>query len=237
MRSILIILALILGIVFYRYGRSIYMPLVNTLKSKETTESIYHKIEHGVQKRLQADLSAAGWSAYPEKISILAFKEERELHIYGHDEQGTRHIKTYPFTGYSGTLGPKLTEGDKQIPEGIYKVEYLNPNSAFYLSIKVDYPNAYDKSKSKHPQVKHMGGDIFIHGKSATIGCIPVGDEAIEELFLLTYLAKNQEVKIVISPRDFRKNPDYPVLDGIDWEEELYSRIHKELMLFPISSS
>jgi len=58
-------------------------------------------------------------------------------------------IKSYPFTGFSGGLGPKLREGDGQIPEGVYAIEYLNPNSQFHLSVKLDYPNVFDKAKGR----------------------------------------------------------------------------------------
>ena len=81
-----------------------------------------------------------------------------------------------------------------------------------------------------------MGGDIFIHGKSATIGCIPIGDEAIEEVFVLAQKAINKKVKVVISPRDFRTNPEYPNIAGIEWENELYELIEKEIKTLPDNS-
>jgi murein L,D-transpeptidase YafK len=170
---------------------------------------------------------------YPKEIILAAFKEERILQAYCKDYNGIKLIKEYPFTAFSGELGPKLKEGDKQIPEGIYEVEYLNPNSSYYLSIKVSYPNEFDKSKTELTNISDMGGDIFIHGKSATIGCIPIGDEAIEEVFLLTQKAINNKVKVIISPRDFRMNPEYPQIEGIDWENELYEKIYNEIKTLP----
>ena len=116
---------------------------------------------------------------------------------------------------------------------GIYEVEYLNPNSSFYLSIKVNYPNEFDKSKTKLSNISDMGGDIFIQGKSVTIGCIPIGDDAIEEVFLLTHKAINNGVKVIISPRDFRVNPEYPKIASIDWENELYDKIKNEIRVLP----
>lgn len=140
-------------------------------------------------------------------------------------------LKSYPFTAFSGRLGPKLKEGDRQIPEGIYKIEYLNPNSAYYLSMKVSYPNAFDLQKSRFTDPKELGGDIFIHGKAVTIGCIPVGDPAIEELFLLVGKAMEREVKVIVSPRYFRVNAEFPEIEGIDWEQELYENVRRELAL------
>ena len=78
-----------------------------------------------------------------------------------------------------------------------------------------------------------MGGDIFIHGKSVTIGCIPIGDEAIEEVFVLTQKAINNKVKVIISPKDFRNNKEYPQINSIDWEKELYDKIKNELNILP----
>jgi len=206
------------------------MPVVNKVKGKETVESVVKRIQSEVWDRLEYDLGIAGYKMdYPNEIIIVAFKEEEKLQVYSKDYTGIKLIKEYPFTANSGQLGPKLKEGDKQIPEGIYEVEYLNPNSSYYLSIKVNYPNDYDKSKTTFENIAEMGGDIFIHGKSATIGCIPIGDKAIEEVFLLTRKAMNNKVKIIISPRDFRVNTEYPVIDGIDWENELYEIISEEL--------
>lgn len=85
-------------------------------------------------------------------------------------------------TGTSGTLGPKREEGDGQIPEGVYGVEDLNPNSLFHLSLKVSYPNAFDREMAKREGCGNLGGDIMVHGGSATVGCIPIGDDAIEEV-------------------------------------------------------
>ncbi|MCD2259985.1 L,D-transpeptidase family protein [Psychroserpens luteolus] len=233
-KLILIVGLIIIVIVFLNYGRSMYMPLVNKLKGKQTVESRIDSIEESVWHRLEKNLGLAGYKMdFPKEIIIAAFKEERILQVYAKDYNGIKLIKEYTFTAYSGQLGPKLKEGDKQIPEGVYNVEYLNPNSSYYLSIKVSYPNAFDKSKTELATISDMGGDIFIHGKSVTIGCIPIGDEAIEEVFLLTQKAMHNTVKVIISPRDFRVNSNYPEITRIDWENELYDIINNELETLP----
>lgn len=212
------------------------MPVINNIKGNQTVESRIDDIQIEVWNRLENNLNLAGYKMdYPKEITLVAFKEERILQVYSKDYNGIKLIKEYPFTAYSGELGPKLKEGDKQIPEGIYEVEYLNPNSSFYLSIKVSYPNEFDKSKTELSNFADMGGDIFIHGKSATIGCIPIGDEAIEEVFLLTQKAINNNIKVIISPRDFRTNPEYPSITSIEWENELYKQIEKEIKTLPIN--
>lgn len=222
----------VMFVAFYNLGRSIYMPVAHKIKGKETVQSIVSKLESDVHARLKARFESAGYdSEYPRTIVMAAFKEEQTLQVYAVDEARTVLLKEYPFTASSGKLGPKLTEGDKQIPEGVYHVEYLNPNSSYYLSIKVDYPNDFDLSKTMHADKTKMGGDIFIHGKAATIGCIPIGDKAIEEVFLITQKAMQNGVKVIISPWDFRKKPKLPQIEGVDWEEELYSKIKQELSM------
>ncbi|MFN8339041.1 MAG: L,D-transpeptidase family protein [Saprospiraceae bacterium] len=231
MKKILIIAIItLLGVLFIRFGRTIYMPIIIKLRGKESIESRVAKIQNKVWERIEYDLGIAGYKMdFPKKIILVAFKEERILQVYSNDFYGIKLLKTYPFTAYSGKLGPKLEDGDKQIPEGIYKVQYLNPNSSYYLSIKINYPNEFDKSKSKLSNIADMGKDIFIHGKSATIGCIPIGDEAIEEVFVLTQKAINYKVDVIISPRDFRTNPNFPNIENIEWENELYALISEKL--------
>ena len=148
------IVALLSGVflltAFLLFGRAYYMPLFNQIKGKETIESRIAKLEKKVLSRLENELKSAGYyNDFPNNILLVALKESRVLQVYIKDENGINLLKEYPFTGYSGKLGPKLKEGDRQIPEGVYNVEYLNPNSSFYLSIKIDYPNELDK-KSQH---------------------------------------------------------------------------------------
>ena len=170
-------------------------------------------------------------------ITILAFKEERILEVWKKNESGWRAVCSYPFTGFSGELGPKLIEGDGQIPEGVYEVEYLNPNSSFHLSIKIDYPNGFDRKMAARDGRKQLGDDIFIHGSTVTIGCIPIGDDKMEELFYL--IAKNgyQNTKVIIAPCDFRRGKSHPVIDAVDWESNLYQLIEESLQKYPISQS
>ena len=139
------------------------------------------------------------------KLCILAFKYERLVEFTA---PGWSKPRIYPKTANSGTLGPKLREGDRQIPEGIYGIEYLNPNSSFYLSLKVSYPNASDKKRAKADGRTNLGGDIMIHGKAATIGCIPIGDDAIEDVFYLANAVGIRNITVVIAPYDMRKGRD-----------------------------
>ena len=136
------------------------------------------------------------------KLRILVFKNERSLEVHA---PGWKAPRIYPITAFSGTLGPKLREGDGQIPEGIYGIGYLNPNSSYYLSLKVTYPNASDRARAKADGRTKLGGDIMIHGKAVTIGCVPVGDDAIEDIFYLASAVGIKNVSVIIAPYDMRK--------------------------------
>lgn len=123
------------------------------------------------------------------QLYIRAFKKEKLVEIWGKDKQKTKYIllKTYAFCKSSGTLGPKRKEGDKQIPEGFYHISVFNPRSKFYLSLGLNYPNRSDRILG---DTTALGSDIFIHGGCATVGCIPITDENIKELYALTVDAK-----------------------------------------------
>jgi murein L,D-transpeptidase YafK len=130
-------------------------------------------------------------------IFIRAFKKEKQLEIWVKKKSDTtyQYFKTYNFCSLSGTVGPKRKQGDGQTPEGIYHIDRFNPQSNFYLSLGINYPNASDKILvSSNP-----GGDIFIHGSCVTIGCIPITDEYIKELYLLCVEARNNgQLKIPV---------------------------------------
>ena len=88
----------------------------------------------------------------------------------------------------AGTLGPKRIAGDYQVPEGFYYINEFNPHSNYHLSLGINYPNISDKILSDSLQ---PGGDIYIHGSCVTVGCIPMTDDQIEEIYLMAALAKD----------------------------------------------
>ena len=160
-------------------------------------------------------------------LSILVFKKERRVELWA---KGLDTPHVYPMTGFSGELGPKLKEGDGQIPEGVYGIEYLNPNSLFHLSLKISYPNDFDLEMAKKDGRTELGGDIMIHGGTATVGCMPVGDENIEEIFYLVAKAGLRNVKVVIAPYDMRKGRDRKLEKiGLPWYSRLCDAVEKEL--------
>ena len=126
----------------------------------------------------------------PEKIFIRVFKQEKilELWAFSGAENIFKLVKTYAVCNTSGNLGPKRREGDLQIPEGFYFIDRFNPKSNFYLSLGINYPNRSDRILGRKDE---PGSDIFIHGGCATVGCIPITDESIKEVYWVAVQAKS----------------------------------------------
>jgi hypothetical protein len=198
-----------------------------------SVEDVLSTIGPRAEQRLRARFAKAGVAYPPRRVHLLAFKQERKLELWASGRGGRRHVATYRLTAESGELGPKLREGDYQIPEGIYRVAWLNPNSAYHLSLKLDYPNDFDRARAREDGRTRLGGDIFIHGGDASIGCLAVGDPAVEELFVLAARVGAERVTTVIAPWDLRRRQP-PAADraGIPWLPELYSRLSDVLASF-----
>ncbi len=122
-------------------------------------------------------------------LYIRGFKWEQEMECWLRNRSGEWVLfHTYDFCQLSGVLGPKVRQGDGQVPEGFYHIDRFNPASNFHLSMGINYPNQVDRKRAG----SHLpGGDIFIHGACVTIGCIPITDEGIQELYWLAVLAKS----------------------------------------------
>lgn len=120
----------------------------------------------------------------PREIFLRAFKREAILEVWARDGASDPFVllADYPVCQKSGELGPKRREGDRQVPEGFYHINDYNPVSDYHLSLGINYPNASDKILSD-PQ--KPGGDIYIHGDCVTIGCIPIQDDPIREVYWL----------------------------------------------------
>lgn len=122
-------------------------------------------------------------------LFIRAFKSENILQVFTKGKQETKYklLTEYKFCTLSGELGPKRKQGDMQVPEGFYHIDRFNPLSNFYLSLGINYPNSSDKILGNKV---NPGGDIFIHGNCVSIGCIPITDEKIMELYILCVEAR-----------------------------------------------
>ena len=115
-------------------------------------------------------------------ILVRLFKEEAELEIWKQDDSGRLALlATYPICRWSGELGPKVKQGDRQAPEGFYTITpaQLNPNSHYYLSVDIGYPNAFDRAYGR------TGSNLMIHGDCSSAGCYAMSDEQIGEIYAL----------------------------------------------------
>jgi murein L,D-transpeptidase YafK len=134
-------------------------------------------------------------------IFLRAFKKERILEVWVKNPLSEKFdlLLSYDFCAVSGDPGPKRNEGDRQIPEGVYHINHFNPLSNFYLSLGINYPNKSDKILGG----TSPGSAIYIHGDCVTIGCIPITDDKIKELYLLCVEARNngqKEIPVHIFP-------------------------------------
>jgi len=141
--------------------------------------------------------------AFPSSMIFWrVFKWNKSMELWAFHEDSQRYvlIHSYPVCEIVGDLGPKREEGDFQIPEGFYSLTILNPNSKYHLSIKVNYPNQSDQILGN---TSKLGGEIYVHGGCETIGCIPMTDNMINEIYLINLYAKVNgqfEVPIHIFP-------------------------------------
>ena len=184
------------------------------------------------QQKIKRYLADSDFVFYPTNLTIIGLKHEKLVEVWTKYKGKYLHIITYPFKGFSGILGPKFKEGDRQIPEGIYKVSHLNPNSKFHLALRLNYPNEFDKKMARKEKRTKLGGDIMIHGSNRSIGCVPLGDANIEQLYFLVKKVGMKNVKVILAPVDFRQMEVKIKSDKHPWLKDLYANIKKEMKPF-----
>jgi hypothetical protein len=225
---------LVSGIGLYLYGRSIWVPRYQAFSGKRSVGEVVSIYGPAAEKRVLPFFRAAGIAYPPSAVTMIALKAERSMELWAQVDGTWKFVKTYEIAGASGKPGPKLREGDRQVPEGIYRIEGLNPNSSYHLSMRLDYPNAFDVECAKLDGRTRLGGDIFIHGKDVSIGCLAMGDEAIEELFVLVNRIGVRNVTVIIAPQDLRRHPAELSSDLPPWAGGLYEVLLQELRRFKL---
>lgn len=184
-KQITYILALVLLLAFVSFNRLCAQTTQGLLLRSNKLEAP-QKLEDTLRK--QFEQKNLCWP--PAHLYIRSFKYDRMLEVWVKDyfHAPYKLFKTYKICMQSGTLGPKRMEGDYQMPEGFYYINDFNANSNFHLSLGLNYPNASDRvlSDSLRP-----GSAIYIHGQCVSSGCIAIENKPIEELFLLTALARD----------------------------------------------
>lgn len=185
--------------------------------------------------RLRPHFERAGISYPPQALAFVGLKQEKSLEIYA--RQGTNGFKficAYPVLAASGVAGPKLREGDRQVPEGIYGIEWLNPNSSYHLSMRIGYPNAFDRAQAAKENRTKLGGDIMIHGAAKSVGCLAMGDEASEDFFVLAADTGIENITVILAPVDFREGKTVPADARLtEWSASLHETIRARLKDFP----
>ncbi|MDR0564747.1 MAG: L,D-transpeptidase family protein [Azoarcus sp.] len=192
-----------------------------------TQQQQYARVRNALRNKgeeTRRKLDTIGLKSSALNILFVAYKAEAILDVYAKKPEDATYKKlaSWPICASSGKLGPKRRQGDKQVPEGFYRIDRFNPASNFHLSLGIDYPNAADKLKK---QAADLGGDIFIHGSCVTVGCLPMTDAVIEEIYLYAIYARNsgqKNIPVYIFPFKmtsenmgkykalYRNNPELP---------------------------
>ncbi|MFV0606548.1 MAG: L,D-transpeptidase family protein [Niabella sp.] len=158
---------------------------------------------------------------WPSKyLYVRSFKYDSQLEVWAKNtmKEPYKLVKMYKVCALAGTLGPKRFEGDYQVPEGFYYINHFNPTSSYYLSLGLNYPNASDRILSDQ---NSPGGAIYIHGGCATVGCIPIKDDQIDELYILAASAKS-------AGQDFIPVHVFPIKFDVKRSYEYLGRLTKD---------
>lgn len=242
MKRIYILLALLVLVIlawfFKPYHQIATSPILRSFTKAKTIAQQVEQYGDAAHTRLRPYFAKADVGYPPRQVVLVAFKSERVLQIYATNSKGAYYfIRSYPILAASGNPGPKLHEGDDQVPEGIYPIESLNPNSAYHLSLRVGYPNDFDREQAKKEGRTKLGGDIMIHGSFVSVGCLAMGDEAAEDLFVLAADVGLPNLEVIISPVDFRAGKTVPPTANLpNWTTQLYTTIKSRLSKLPIEA-
>jgi murein L,D-transpeptidase YafK len=230
-RVLVILLAVVvMAVLFKRSLVSTASSAGLRLRGKATVSDRVSQYGEAARARLLPYFREQAVSYPPKELIFVGLKQEKSLELYAVDSTaGVRFIRAYSILAASGELGPKLRQGDRQVPEGIYRIESLNPNSRFHLSLRVNYPNEFDRSQARLAGRTNLGGDIMIHGNQVSDGCLAMGDQVAEELFVLAADTGIENIRVILAPVDFRVRQ----LPGAPPRlNELYDQIRKELARF-----
>ena len=150
------------------------------------------------QQKIRSELAKCGLETGNFSLLVIAFKDHDRVDLYVRHVENEQFmiLRSFPICSRSGTLGPKRRRGDYQVPEGFYHIDRFNPYSNYHLSLGINYPNTSDRRRST---ASNLGGDIFIHGSCATVGCLPMTDDGIKEIYLYAVHARNNgQMKIPV---------------------------------------
>ena len=209
----------------YGIGRRLWHPYYVALAGGRRHADVVRDVGPRRRPALREAGAAAGIAYPPSGLTLVGLKRERILEAWARSSSGWTRVKSYPILAASGGPGPKLQEGDLQVPEGVYRLTAFNPRSSYHLSRRVDYPNADDRAVALAEGRERLGGDIFIHGKAVSIGCLAIGDDAIEELYVLVADVGLARTRLILAPSATPTSG----ADSPGWVGRLYQRLDREL--------
>jgi hypothetical protein len=210
--------------------------LCGSARGKEITlKERMDQIGPAVRERVKPWFARQRVEYPPERLVFAVIKDEMRLKVYasseGSGDDDWTFVSQYKLAKLSGKAGPKLRSGDKQVPEGVYSITYVHPASKYWLSLALNYPNAFDRARAREDGRTKLGGDIMIHGWWFSTGCVAVGNTAVEDLFVMANDVGPDNLKVVIAPTDFRgAGADSfvpPKTPG--WVGDLYENLDEEL--------
>lgn len=190
---------------FIEYQKTFTRPANALGRKEDTLQKQFHK-------------KGLVWPAKYVYLRSFKYDSQLELWVKNDRKEPFKLFKTYKVCALAGTLGPKRMEGDYQVPEGFYYINEFNANSNYHLSLGLNYPNASDKILSDSFQ---PGGDIYIHGSCVTVGCIPLTDPMIEEVYIITAHAKDQG-------QDFIPVHIFPIRYNVKRSAEYFAKVLKD---------
>lgn len=212
------------------------IPLVKRFFRVSVSDQVF-KYGTAARARLNPKFQRLGIQYPPDRVSFIVNKSTRELLVYARETDGAfEYVCNYPVLGASGHLGPKLNEGDMQVPEGIYTLT-LEPNTPYHVALRLNYPNDFDLARAKEDGRNNPGSDILIHGTNGSVGCIAVGDPASEDLFVLTNDTGKRTIELIVVPFDlwnFDKKQPLNIEAAPHWLPELYTSISDSLKKYPM---
>ena len=216
---------------------SIALILSAKSRAASETKTIANRVtefEKAAGNRLAPWFHQAKIEYPPQRVVLIGLKSKQRLELWAGPENGElKWIHTYPILAASGTSGPKLREGDQQVPEGFYQIASLNPNSRFHLALRVNYPSDFDRARAREDHRENLGGDIMIHGNRVSIGCLAMGDEAAEDLFVLAAKTGLKNVRVILTPVDFRAGETVEARNALpQWTHALYQQLKVALEKF-----
>lgn len=199
-KSLLLCICL-LGLCYNTYAQTDVEALRTAQMSSTRVSQAWQKYTDTLRNIFQKK----GIAYPPHNIYLRTFKSQNEMEVWARNNDSSEYkfVKSYRICALSGILGPKRFKGDRQVPEGCYFIDEFNSKSDYYLSMLLSYPNYSD---TKLGDKRDLGGDIYIHGGCVTVGCMPMTDPVIQEIYVLclsAYLNGQNNIPVHIYPVRF----------------------------------